>query len=1320
MSVPHKSGLQKFKGAVKVVEMNRAMNEQIIGTEADKKPRFEVTDEGEYQTNIVQEQAMSRTSNLIGKMLGRSRMNGSAYRKFCSSTDVAYQGSLQKQGSWWRNWKSRYFVLRKDMPLLAYYSSESSQDHMLGSVVLCATTSAVKVPPAEADNMPHAFRIITPRHTKKDENDNKKEVVIAETDILLCAANDADRNAWISEIMYQSATSLHPRRYQNAELNWWDLLFSHREIKSFSLSKRRKGMAANDDKPMNQTIDKDLRQIYQTAKNDSRATAPTVAASESQSGKVSHRDMDSDYSSSGDDSDDMENGLNGRTSVRSVRKLEEKFQRFFKVKVKKPKKDKKPLPPPFENVDITQFLCTYANEEEYMSARATNFKNPKKSRREVLSPEESNIPENAYTTVEGVQVCLELKNICYQNDCVFVVLCGYVHGSDGIGNKIFELGRTETITITESADYALSLPKCHLHFSLMQFNIPSYVDEIYCSVNREENGQTNDNFAPLTEAICQVRFTRNIFEMNTAFCSKMKVISKHQVDLTNPQLQEPEGKIGILRLSSSGLSVARTSIGRTLRLKPYSEIMYVFKATNGILMTLEQLFASQYSVLASKSLIKLFIKEREPFIRARLSKAKLEIQGSSGQDLTFENLALSMEEVFQRAHDDHLCDIQDVLEFYKHILRNDSGIDASNDMVISPNEGGCFLRRSTWKKQKLWQYATTNLNVHMITSNSFSDGELLERFAFDDLFDPSQASKTSDTAKESSSGGKVDADEPNKITDDQRESIATAVAGGPAPQANIAHYSFLRSVKKKSLYFNFEGVAGAPVKAAPSSVADATPVLDSSIHFVPLITLGVPSAHELGFHDGGLKRVFTNIPPERIVTWMHAIQSPDNESVIALKAAHPDDFLTIFGKNAGFDTEEHEINAMKRKYKLAKRIDVCSSQVLGFACAAVRAMLALAAQQPESIHVETLRVSLKSGWLLTLQSLLSTSGDELGMIEDLECAALWLRGTKMRFVDATLVRTHAEHTKKETLSAGEVEEDLHVAGITAWRDTTGQLVVDLDLTDPREVNVVRDSVDFWVREAAWLETPEDPMFPRGVHVDNLSLDLQQLGLGDEKISSSESVSLEPRPEKPLPVLAAINLVGAVFTIGVNEMQTVENAKARVVQGTVQAQAHINKDSLAAVTAYWAHYNKFWMRLYNFQGLHVYGERTVLATNGLFKDLEHAVRRCSANPGEKHVSVLTTVASFCRKLGGTFGILCKSGKDRTSMSSTLELTRSLVDCHNVIGGKNVVDAFRSHGARRMNVWGNTGQAMFAFNTIQRLALPECYRPPFGTFSGSVNS
>ena len=72
-----------------------------------------------------------------------------------------------------------------------------------------------------------------------------------------------------------------------------------------------------------------------------------------------------------------------------------------------------------------------------------------------------------------------------------------------------------------------------------------------------------------------------------------------------------------------------------------------------------------------------------------------------------------------------------------------------------------------------------------------------------------------------------------------------------------------------------------------------------------------------------------------------------------------------------------------------------------------------------------------------------------------------------------------------------------------------------------------------------------------------------------------------------------------------------------------------------------------------------------------------------------------------------------------MSVSLEQVRHLSDRWGAVSdGKEVCRIMRRHGARRMNVWANTGQSLYAFNSIQRQMLPTCYAPPFGTFSGSV--
>lgn len=123
---------------------------------------------------------------------------------------------------------------------------------------------------------------------------------------------------------------------------------------------------------------------------------------------------------------------------------------------------------------------------------------------------------------------------------------------------------------------------------------------------------------------------------------------------------------------------------------------------------------------------------------------------------------------------------------------------------------------------------------------------------------------------------------------------------------------------------------------------------------------------------------------------------------------------------------------------------------------------------------------------------------------------------------------------------------------------------------------------------------------------------------------------------------------------------------------------------------------------------------------LLDQLEEVTVTLTDNPYEKHVDLLLKSSAICRQISGMACILCKSGKDRTSMGVTLENTKNVVEDLGILNGRDCCDLMRMQGVRRMNVFANTGQSMFAFNQIQRRALPNCYRPPTGTHSGNVTT
>ena len=104
---------------------------------------------------------------------------------------------------------------------------------------------------------------------------------------------------------------------------------------------------------------------------------------------------------------------------------------------------------------------------------------------------------------------------------------------------------------------------------------------------------------------------------------------------------------------------------------------------------------------------------------------------------------------------------------------------------------------------------------------------------------------------------------------------------------------------------------------------------------------------------------------------------------------------------------------------------------------------------------------------------------------------------------------------------------------------------------------------------------------------------------------------------------------------------------------------------------------------------------------------------------KNTVLLRRCAQLVRCLHGARIVSCKSAKDRTSMSVTLEQARLLQEYHQLRESDvpRVTELMRRHGVRRLNAEKNIGQARYAFNTLQQALLPAEFRPPPGTGGGS---
>ena len=541
------------------------------------------------------------------------------------------------------------------------------------------------------------------------------------------------------------------------------------------------------------------------------------------------------------------------------------------------------------------------------------------------------------------------------------------------------------------------------------------------------------------------------------------------------------------------------------------------------------------------------------------------------------------------------------------------------------------------------------------------------------------------------------------------------------------------------------------VAPASSSIPDESKTSNSTRstahralpHAYSTITCGAPAAHCYGFKDKkGIRQLRADLQGHRQSLqkghWSNLYSTQEFAGVFASEEgklenrtySQNSDSRELAQLHASKLIELHEL-----EWEIKKRLDVAFSQATAVLTSAFCSQMdnVLACDDDESAAM-IISQWYEIGFLAGFESLLSSSGSESGMLGDASAAIADLKQIEVFLI--THFDDGSESEGNSDAEKGDKERFGRVAYESGFRITSGskslmhtkfkQNQLDSSGTSKSQIKGLLDDSDSDSDEAQPQEgtTRRSLEGLRGLSHGAHSADISTNATG--KIVINITLQFPSSTPKIIREVFdrysgdAIGITPVLFTQGVNEHQTAANYSMGLI-GNIQLQREINLEGIQQLTAYFRSYDAFVAsNPPGSNGGHGSCSKRTVAPWYTTEELRQQLHALTSSIQEakksvKNVEILLLAQVICRGLNAGRITMCKSGKDRTAMSVTLEQARLLLARHSVIPEAQEVltDTFRSEGVRRDCVMKNVGSTFYAFNRLQRALLPKVLQSPEST-------